>query len=194
MSGNAKKTCRCFLRLAALIALGVSARVVRAQAWPTVVGPGSNIRVGVGGSFYQADYGQRVLGGGMVFIDAHPTWRYGIEAEARFLRFHTSENVTETNYFAGPQVVLLPGKIRPYVKFLVGAGKIDFPFHYAQGTYFAYAPGAGIDYRINDRLSLRMIDFEYQTWPQFNYGKLQPYGVSFGLSIRVDPLTRIVRR
>jgi len=66
-------------------------------------------------------------------------------------------NVTETNFLAGPRVMIRPGPLRPYVKFLVGAGKINFPFHYAQGTYLAYAPGAGLDYLLNDRFTIRVV-------------------------------------
>jgi hypothetical protein len=140
-------------------------------------------------SAFQADYGQRVLGGGVVFADLNPTWRIGLEGEARYLRFHTSEDVTETNYLAGPRVILKPGRLRPYVKFLIGAGKITLPFHYAQGTFLSYAPGAGADYLLNDRLTVRLIDIEYQVWPGFSsYGQLHPYGVSAGISFRLNPV------
>jgi len=162
------------------------------QAIPTAKGPGSYVAIGGGISAFQADYGQKVLGGGVLFVDLNPTWRVGLQGEARYLRFNSFEQVTETNYLAGPRVMLRQGPLRPYVKFLVGAGKITLPFHYAQGTFLTYAPGAGIDYLLNDRLTIRVLDFEYQRWPDFSsYGELRPYGISAGLSFRLNPVQRL---
>lgn len=163
-----------------------------AQNIPTAVGPGSYVAIGGELSAFQADYGQRVLVGGALFAEVNPTWRYGFEAEARYLRFNTFENVTETDYLVGPRVMLRPGPIRPYLKFLVGAGKITLPVGYAQGTFLAYAPGGGVDYIANDRVTFRVIDFEYQLWPQFSsYGSLHPYGISMGISFRLNPVEHI---
>lgn len=170
------------------------AREVCAQAQATASGPGAYVAAGVAVSAYQADYGQRWLGGGTAFVDAHPTWRYGVEGEARVLRFHTSEDVTESMYMVGPHVYVLPGKLRPYAKFLIGAGKINLPFNYAQGAFLAYAPGAGVDYLVSDRFSVRLIDVEYQGWPQFTYGNLHPYGVSAGIVFRVNGLRIFPKR
>jgi hypothetical protein len=170
------------------------ARDVRAQAQSTASGPGSFVTAGVGVSAYQADYGQHILAGGWVFVDVHPTWRYGLEAEARVLNKHTDEDVTESMYLVGPHVYVRPGRIRPYAKFLIGAGKITLPFKYAEGTFLAYAPGVGVDYMVSDRLSLRLLDVEYQGWPQFTFGNLHPYGVSAGISFRLNGLQRFPKR
>jgi len=43
------------------------------------------------------------------------------------------------------------------------------------------APGAGVDYSLNRRIKIRL-QAEYQIWPKFTYGSLQPYGVSTGIS------------
>lgn len=163
----------------------------QAQAHPTATGPGSYIAVGGEVSLFQADYGKQNLGGFNIFADIHPTWRYGIEAEARFLSHNTSEDVTETDYLIGPIISIRPGPLRPYVKFLVGAGNIVFPFKYATGSYLAYAPGAGLEYLIGDRFAIRIIDFEYQSWPSFTYGELHPYGISAGISYRLNDVIRL---
>jgi hypothetical protein len=155
-------------------------------------GPGSYLAVGGELSVFQVDYGKRVLGGGVFFADLNPTWRIGLETEARYLRFNSFEEVTETNYLIGPRVMLKPGPFRPYVKFLVGAGRITLPFHYAQGAFLAYAPGVGADFLVNDRMTVRLIDIEYQVWPGFSsYGELHPYGVSAGISVRLNPLAHL---
>ena len=164
----------------------------KAQNIPTAKGPGSYVAVGGELSAFQADYGQRLIYGGTLFADINPTWRIGFEAEARYLRFNTFENVTETNYLAGPRVMLWPGPLRPYVKFLVGAGKITLPVRYAEGTFLTYAPGAGLDYILNDRWTVRVIDLEYQVWPDFSsYGQLHPYGISAGISFRLNPVEHL---
>jgi len=166
---------------------------LNAQALPTATGPAGLLAVGGEGSYYQMDYGQRKVGGATVFVEVDPTWRFGAEAEVRFLRFHTYEDVTETTYLAGPRITLSrrPGKIRPYAKFLIGVGKITLPFHYAQGSFLTYAPGGGLDYVLNDRWTVRAADFEYQDWPKFSYGALHPYGVSAGIVFRINPVVTI---
>jgi hypothetical protein len=178
--------------LGILVALHALCHAAGAQNIPTAEGPGSYIAVGGELSAFQADYGQRVIYGGTLYADINPTWRYGFETEARYLRFNTFEDVTETNYLAGPRVMLKPGPFRPYVKFLVGAGKISLPIGYAQGTFLTYAPGGGVDYIMSDRVTLRVIDFEYQVWPDFSsYGRLNPYGISAGISFRLNPVEHI---
>ena len=106
----------------------------------------------------------------------------GFEGEARFLRFHTSEEVTESNYIGGIRVLIFRSHgMEPYAKFLAGMGKITLPFGYAHGSFLAYAPGAGLDVAINHNVTVRAIDFEYQHWPQFPYGSFSPYGISCGI-------------
>ena len=168
--------------------------MAHAQALATASGPGSYVSVGGGYSAYQADYGQRVRGGGFAFVDVHPTWRYGLEGEGRYLRMHTAEDVTQTTYLGGVHVYLRPQAFRPYVKFLAGVGRLNFPFGLGTGNYLALAPGAGVDYLIGDRITVRAIDLEYQDWPQFTFGTLHPYGVSAGISIRLNPLRRFPKR
>jgi opacity protein-like surface antigen len=172
--------------------LALAARSLHAQALPTASGPGSYVAVGGGVSAFQEDYGQQVIGGALIYVDANPTWRYGLEAEARYLRLHTDEQETETNYFAGVRVQLWKpsSRLRPYAKFLVGSGQISFPFHYATGSYFAYAPGAGLDIALGDRWTVRAADFEYQDWQNFTYGPMHPYGVSAGISFRINGVDR----
>jgi hypothetical protein len=170
------------------IAVCATCCVAGAQDVATAKGPGSYIAVGGGVSMFESDYGQRFLGGGLMYVDMNPEWRLGLEGEARYLRLNTDEDVTETNYLAGPTYTRRMWGFRPYAKMLVGAEKITLPFHYAQGTFFTYAPGVGLQYVAGDRLILRIIDFEYQISPSFaTYGQLRPYGLSAGFSIRLNP-------
>lgn len=149
-------------------------------------GGGSYVAVGGSGTVMQADYGRRLLGGGVAFADANVSPSIGAELEARFLRYHTDEDVTETMYLVGPRYTFRSQqRLQPYVKVLIGSGRINFPFNYATGSYLAIAPGVGVDYHLGGRWSARLLDFEYQDWPQFTYGSLHPYGVSVGLRFRV---------
>lgn len=162
-----------------------------AQAVPTASGPGSFISVGGGISGFQADYGRQHIDGGFLYADSNPQWRIGFEGEARYLRYHNFEQVTESDYVGGLRVMILrPRRFQPYIKMLAGVGRITLPFGYAHGSFLAYAPGTGLDIAVNDRFTIRAVDVECQHWPGFTYGALSPYGVSAGISFRLNPVLR----
>ncbi|MDE1156649.1 MAG: outer membrane beta-barrel protein [Acidobacteriaceae bacterium] len=157
-----------------------------AQAVPAASGPGFYLSAGVAGSAFQVDYGQRILGGVNIFADLHVRSRYSLEGEVRLLRFHTDEQVTQTHLLVGPRVeVFHRGPVHVYGKFLIGGGFMRFPFDYATGSYFALAPGAGIEIPLGSRVTWRPVDVEYQSWPQFTYGNLHPYGISSGVRFQL---------
>lgn len=178
-------------RLAATIFLFTTAVLfgapeAAAQAVYTATGPGSFISVGVAVSGFQQDYGTHYVGGETVFVDANLYRRIGIEAEVRRLNYRTIEDVKENTYLVGPRYTGLGHNLRPYAKFLIGRGTLDFPYHYAVGTYFVMAPAAGLDWHLgNSRFTVRVADFQYQIWPQFTYGELHPYGITSGISFDV---------
>jgi len=185
---------RCARRVALAAAIGLIVACFNgrasAQASATATGPGASVVVGGGVSMFQSVYGQRDLGGGFVFVDVQPQWRFSIEAEARYLRLHTSEDVSEKNYLVGPRVLVRPGRWQPYMKFLIGDGHIDMPFQYGRGDFLALVPGAGLDVELNNVVNVRVVDVEYQLWRDFPYGNLRPYGISAGLSLRLTPIVR----
>ncbi len=172
--------------------LGLAHGRCKAQALATATGPGSYVAVGGGVSGFETDYGHNRIAGGVAYVDFNPSWRFGLEGEARFLRGHAEEQVTESNYLAGVRAVIWPRPRpwAPYAKFLAGAGRITLPYGYAHGGFLTYAPGAGVDIALSDRVSLRAVDFEYQHWPQFTYGALHPYGLSAGISVRLNGVAR----
>ena len=77
-------------------------------------------------------------------------------------------------------------RVRPYVKYLIGFGNIDFPGPpgsccYQQDTRVIFAPGIGTDVRLVGRLSARG-EYEYQMWHQiFGPHDLTPQGFTFGV-------------
>lgn len=185
----------CFSRIAAsLLLLGMCGGVVRAQARATALGPGSYVAIGGAVSAFPSDYDGRNIVGGMVFMDVQPTFRYGFEGETRFLRYHTDEGVTQTNYLMGVHVGIRPQRLRPYAKFLVGATRIQAPLGYAQGTFFTFVPGGGVDYMLSDRWTVRAVDLEYQVVPQFMGSEVRNFGISVGLSFRINDVIRLPQR
>ena len=177
---------RLWLLLALLIA-GLAVRKMHAQAITTASGGGSYVAVGGAVTAMRNPYGQRTLLGGVVYTDSNMTPRVGLEYEGRFLRYNLNEEVTQSSYLAGVRVAVWGDRrMQPYVKVLGGLGRMTFPFHYATGSYFVIAPGAGVDYQLSGRWTARLIDVEYQDWTGFSYGGMQPYGVSSGVRFRMN--------
>ena len=155
------------------------------QALPTATGPGSYTTVGVTGSFFKVNYGQRSAGGIGLYVDGNLYFHEGVEFQVQSLRFNQQSGTRETTYLIGPRYSFRESGFMPYVKVLAGIGKFTFPYRYGKGNYFVLAPAAGVDYAINKRIKLRLINIEYQDWPQFSFGNLHPYGASAGISLRV---------
>jgi hypothetical protein len=101
------------------------------------------------------------------------------------LRYHQQADTHESTYLIGPRISFGKHRLNPYAKLLMGLGRFNFPYDYGYESYFVVAPGAGVDLRLNQRVRLRLADFEYQEWPQFTFGPIQPYGISAGISISV---------
>ncbi len=124
-------------------------------------------------------------------ISGLPQERIRKLGDARFLHFGGFAGATESSYLAWPRVFLLDWRrLRPYGKFLVGEGKIHYPFAIGDGSYLALAPGGGAEYRVSHRWTVRA-EYEYQIWlnsPGFaNEPKheLTPNGFHVGVAYRV---------
>jgi hypothetical protein len=150
-----------------------------AQASPAIRVP-SALTAGGFYSNFTPDYTPNRLGGMGVWVDwdLFGKWRLGAEGEARWLRFNQNYGSYEDNYFGGPRYYRRYGKFVPYVKFMMGAGELEFPGNEGHGGYFAYAPGGGVDYRLSRRITIRLIDYEYQFWPSAPGGGLPTNGMN----------------
>jgi hypothetical protein len=175
-----------WLRSASLliVLLAIAGRAL-GQASPTATGPGTYLNVGVMGSLYKVNYGQATPGGVSIYADFNPTWRYGAELRAQSLRYHEQFGRKTDTLLVGPRFSIRDRTLVPYARALVGIGRYTFPYGYGTDTSFVVAPGAGVDWRVNERISVRLIDAEYQMWPQFAFGSMHPYGVSAGVSIQL---------
>jgi opacity protein-like surface antigen len=180
-------------RSAALaLCLIAGGHLARAQRLPTAVSPGASVSVGGTYSYFQAQYPQVDVGGAGAYVDLNFRRQIGLEFEGRFLRRGEVGGSKQSTYLAGPRIEFHRKRFSPYFKGLVGAGELTFPYtpdYY--GNFLVVAGGAGLDINVTDNLKLRLIDFEYQRWPEFNFGvpgsnyPISPYGITAGLSYRV---------
>ena len=134
---------------------------------------------------YQSN--QRISGIGG-FADLNLKGRVGLEGDARLLRFGGFESSTETSYLFGPKFLFRNfGRFKPYVKGLIGVGRIHYPFQIGDASYFAVAPGGGVSYKLSDRFAIRA-EYEYQFWPDSPgytnepHHELTPNGINVGFS------------
>jgi hypothetical protein len=180
------KLIRNLLRITLMLALGCSAmRLAEAQVAESADAGRAFVWVGASGSGYTLQYGQRKMLGVTAFVDSDTIRHFGIEGECRMLEFHQTQNVHAETYLGGVRYHFNVGRFQPYAKGLAGLGEFNFTYNYAHGSYLVIAPGAGIDYRLSRRVSVRAVDFEYQYWPQFTFGAMSSVGISTGLRFRV---------
>ena len=174
-----------------LLVAGALASIGKASAQSPEAATGGEPSLSAGAvvSGNYLEYGKRWLGGAGAFVDANINWRLGIEGEADWARYRQQSDTHATTYLVGPRyqfnAVGSGYRFRPYAKFLIGDGVFNFPFNYGYGNYFVIAPGAGIDFRMNERIRIRLADFEYQYWPSFTFGPVSNLSVSVGVKYRI---------
>lgn len=142
--------------------------------------------------------------GPAAFFDFDLHHKYGVEGEARWLHWRGfGSGEVESNYLAGPRYrVFRHWNLDGWIKVELGGGWITTNGYPAagslKGSYFAYAPGGTLDYRLTRRLVLRG-DYEWQIWPSFagppsyntttgtvmqNNSGLTPNGFSVGVAYK----------
>jgi opacity protein-like surface antigen len=111
----------------------------------------------------------------------------GVEFEGRDINYATPSYIPGhrmTTGLIGPIFEFRrQSRIRPYLKYLMGIGNIDFPnnSNYQQDTRAILAPAGGADVRVWGRLSVRG-EYEYQFWHAiFGPNDLTPQGVTVGV-------------
>ncbi|HUN84435.1 MAG TPA: outer membrane beta-barrel protein [Terracidiphilus sp.] len=180
-----------FLLACIVDACGISAR---AQVAPSATLNRMTITAGVLGSGFQPDYAGNgvaesasnwLIGPG-AYVDVRFSRWVQAEAEGRWLRFNQFANIYQDNYLIGPKVPIHNfGRFTPYGKVLFGFSKMNFQYNYAYGRFTDIAYGGGVDMKLSDRWTLRPVDFEYQQWPNWINGSLNPYGVSVGIGYKI---------
>lgn len=163
-----------------------------AQAVPSATARRLTIWAGGEYSNFQTDFESQRMGGVGAYADVDRTPHWGAEAEARWFRFGGGSGQTAANYLLGVRYRFPrpDSKIVPYAKFLAGSGVMKYPGGIGHGSYFAYTPGAGVDFHVSPRIAFR-IEYEYQRWPAApgfpgvpSHG-LTPNGFSMGAAWRL---------
>jgi opacity protein-like surface antigen len=188
------------LVLAALLACGTLP--ISAQVAPAVKIGGLPLGVGAGFSDYDTDYYRPDLpywSGRMVGVSAWADYNLfhglGVEAEGTSIFGNKPKSFLPADEIVGSlkEESIQGGviykyhtvyKVRPFVKFLGGEGRIDFPstnpFYTYENTGVLTA-GGGLEYRFWRNLSARG-QYEYQWWVGFRSGSqsLNPSGFTLG--------------
>lgn len=143
------------------------------------------------------------LMGPTAFFDFNVRPKWGVDGEARWLKWNGQGNMTISNYLLGGRYRIVRfHRLSGWAKLLLGGGWIQTP-NYPQadslkGSFFAYVPGGTLEYPLWHRLALRG-DYEYQIWPSFYGGPsvtstgtvvqhnngLTPNGFSVGVTYRI---------
>ena len=151
------------------------------------------LKVGFGISDYSIDWGhsRRMIG-----ISAWANWGLkgvppfmrgtGIEIEGHHIAYDRPSGLIKMKQDSGLGGVTYEwrhyDRVRPYGKFMIGFGSIDFdgPPNYTHDTRTILAPGGGVDVRVWRSVFVRA-DYEYQFWRQiFGPHDLNPQGFTIG--------------
>lgn len=112
----------------------------------------------------------------------------GIEFEGRDLNYATPSYLPGHRMdtaLGGPiYQIRRKGRIRPYGKYVMGIGSIDFPSPgstYNHDTRSVFEPGGGVDVRFFSHFSVRA-EYDYQFWHAiFGPHDLNPNGITVGV-------------
>ena len=162
-----------------------------AQVNEAATGNSRHVWGGVEFSNFKPDYNFGRLDGIGFYGDYEVTRRFGLEGEVRLLDLNKPAGQIQKDFLGGGYGnVYRYRDFTAYAKFLVGAKTITFPENIGYGSYFAFVPGGGVEYRFRPRIKIRG-EYEYQLIPsapgfpgQPSNG-LTPNGFSVGVSYRI---------
>jgi hypothetical protein len=178
---------RTFFLLLAAALLVAWAGVAHAQTTPEGNRGVLQLSAGGTGSFDSIQYGSRQMFGVGAFVDAETTGHFGLEAEGRWIEFpQQNDDVhAETYSIGGRYHWVLTNHWQPYAKALIGFGSFNYAYGLGQDHDLIVTAGGGVDFRATHRIYFRVAEFEYQDWPEAQFGNLIPFNVSAGLKVRI---------
>jgi hypothetical protein len=153
-----------------------------AQATPTASRAGT-LQLGVGATLVVPDYVGAHDKGPTFYGTFDFTQHLGVEADVHYASIITPDDVGEDTYLLGPRYVYNHNRFAPYAKVLFGIGQLDLEFDtvpHSKTSYFAYALGAGLDFKATRSINVRAFDFEYQDW-SYMHG-LNPLVMTIGVA------------
>jgi opacity protein-like surface antigen len=178
---------RSLLALGLFLITGASAAL--AQAGPTA-SRAADIQVGGGFTTAASDYTVNRIRGFAFYGDIDINEHFGAELGFHQLNDPQPTQVYERTYEVGARYHRQYGRLRPYIKALYGRGVFNFPQSAGNLAYNMMVGGAGVDFRVHPRISVRA-DFEYQDWfsgPGLSNG-LRPSLLTFGVAYHIPPGT-----
>jgi hypothetical protein len=142
----------------------------------------THLQLGGGVLYLHSDYGAKDYGV-TGWADANLNNFIGVEAEVHLGTIESPSDYGENSYLAGPRLMYRSKNGTAYGKAMVGKGNFirDTPGHTLNQQYNIYALGVGLEHRISDSFSWRVVDAEYQYWKAFKPHGLSPYIISTGV-------------
>ena len=171
----------------------------RAQALPTASGLG-RLQIGAGFSYaipdfwtqpYNSDpqYAFQSIGGVTGFGDYYITSHFGVEADFHCLALITSLDRAELTYLVGPRITLPYGRFILYGKAMGGIRDLFIQeqqdnIGVPRGSNIGFSLGGGLDVQYNQKIVIRAIDYESQSWPGYGTNGISPSVFTFGVAYR----------
>ena len=169
---------------------------MRAQVEQARIGGIPPVNLGLTFSSFNSDYSLKRLEGLGAFVNVMPlhygSFNIGLEGQLKDMDFNQTSHLHERSMGVGPTFSLHHTYfgLRPYARVMYGLGNFYYPYSSATRPSFytdsfgIWILGGGAEYRIHDRLNVR-VDYEYQDWTHFRGAKaLTPDGISVGVSYR----------
>jgi opacity protein-like surface antigen len=191
-----RKTLIAIASLACLLSL---TSLGRAQALPTASGLG-RLQIGAGFSYaipdfwtqpYNSDpqYAYQSIGGVTGFGDYYITSHFGVEADFHCLALITSLDRAELTYLVGPRITLPYGRFILYGKAMGGIRDLFIQeqqdnIGVPRGSNIGFSLGGGLDVQYNQKIVIRAIDYESQSWPGYGTNGISPSVFTFGVAYR----------
>jgi hypothetical protein len=142
----------------------------------------TRIQVGGGALILNSDYTAGNVIGFSAWGDYDFSKWVGVEVSAHLGEFITPGDITENSYLIGPRLTYRRRKLTAYGKVLIGRATITNQDYNLSSSYNIFAYGGGVEYKIMRKINIRAIDFELQSWPDFQPNSLSPMAITIGAS------------
>ncbi len=161
------------------------AAALHAQASPTA-GRLVTAQAGVGFTDSNPDFEYNNIQGMTVYGTVEIGRHFGIEGEYHDLTFHTPSGVGERSYLLGARYAVRIKRFQPYLRGSGGLGSTYFheTYYPKDSTSLIYAIGFGSDFKVSQKINIRLFDAEYQRWHTFSPNGLNPSLYTVGVAYR----------
>jgi hypothetical protein len=146
-----------------------------------------SIQIGGGLSLAGSDFTYSYIKGASIYGSIDFGRHFGIEADIHDTAFFTPDDIGEKSYLLGVRYGFNKNRFHPYAKVQAGLGTFEYQPHTytaANATYGIFAFGGGVDFHLNNKFNLRLVDLESQHWPGFAPHGLTPVMATTGFAYR----------